>query len=223
MLVEICAFNIQSCIIAERAGAARIELCAGAVYGGITPSYGTIRYALEKIGIPVYPMIRPRGGNFIYDAAELEIMKTDILTCRELGCAGIATGVQLPDGRINTEVLKRLVDWAHPMEVTCHKVFDGTPDAVAALEDVIAAGCTRVLTSGLCDTALQGAETLARLIVQAAGRIIIMPGGGIRPANVMEIVKTTGAKEYHSSAIVSRVNEETANEEEVRALVQSLR
>src|ERR1035437_372648 len=127
MLLEICAFNIQSCIIAEKAGAARIELCAGAIYGGTTPSYGLIQYALAHISIPVYPMIRPRGGNFIYDADEMAIMQKDILACRELGGRGIATGIQLPDGRINTEQLKRIVAWAHPMEVTCHKVFDGTP------------------------------------------------------------------------------------------------
>ena len=224
MLLEICAFNIQSCFIAEKAGAGRIELCAGAVYGGITPGFGTLKYAIEKISIPMWPMIRPRGGNFIYDVHELAIMKKDILVCRELGYHGIVTGIQLPDGRIDTVQLKRIVEWAHPMQVACHKVFDGTPDAFAALEDVISAGCVRILTSGLQKTALEGAPVLARLVTQAAGRITIMPGGGVRPANIAQLIKETGATEYHSSAVISRAaNDDTADGEEIKKLVASLK
>lgn len=223
MILEVCAFNIQSCIIAEKAGASRIELCADPLEGGTTPSFGTLQYAIEQITIPVFPMIRPRGGSFVYDADELEIMRRDILTCRELGFPGIATGIQLSNGRIAVDDLKRIVEWAHPMSVTCHKVFDATPDALQSLEDVIAAGCDRILTSGLKKTALDGASVIAQLITQSAGRIIIMPGGSVRSANITQLATETQATEFHSSGLVSRGTNHIANEEEVRKLVEGLR
>ena len=222
MILEVCAFNIQSCFIAEKAGASRIELCVDPLQGGTTPSYGLIQHALQKIAIPAFPMIRPRGGNFIYDADELAIMKKDILTCRELGSPGIATGIQLPNGKIDVENLKRIVEWAHPMTVTCHKVFDATPDAFEALEDVIAAGCARILTSGLHKTAVEGADILSKLRLQAGNRIVVMPGGGVRSSNITELVSKTGAKEYHSSCLVARATNFVADEEEVRLIVKNL-
>ena len=222
MMLEVCAFNIQSCFVAQKAGAGRIELCVDPQQGGTTPSYGLIHYVLEKISIPSYPMIRPRGGNFVYDADELAIMKKDILTCRELGSPGIATGIQLPDGRIDTENLKRIVEWAYPMIVTCHKVFDATPDAFEALEDVIAAGCGRILTSGLHKTAAEGALVISDLVAQAGGRIIIMPGGGVRSSNIAQLVAETGAQEYHSSCLVSRATDFVADEEEVKLIIKEL-
>ncbi|MFI5196230.1 MAG: copper homeostasis protein CutC [Chitinophagales bacterium] len=223
MILEICAFNIQSCFIAEKGGAGRIELCADPLQGGTTPSYGLIAYALEHVSIPIYPMIRPRGGNFVYDADELALMKKDILACRELGCPGIATGVQLPGGKINTEQLKQITEWAYPMTVTCHKVFDASPDAFEALEAVIAAGCGRVLTSGLQKTALGGAALLSQLVVQAAGRIIIMPGGGVRSSDIAQLVRETGAKEFHSSALVAKGTNHIADEQEVRMMTDVLK
>jgi len=222
MILEVCAYNIQSCLIAEKAGASRIELCADPLLGGTTPSYGLLEYAIEHIAIPVFPMIRPRGGNYVYDADELAIMQKDILACRRLGYKGIVTGAQLLDGRINTDQLKRLIECAGTMAVTCHKVFDSTPDAFAALEDLIAAGCSRVLTSGLEKTATEGAALLSQLITQAAGRIIIMPGGGVRSSNIAHVAETTGAKEFHSSAIVARASNNIADEREIRLIVQQL-
>ena len=223
MLLEICAFNIQSCLNAEKGGAGRIELCADPLQGGTTPSYGLIEYALEHLSIPVFPMIRPRGGNFSYDGDELAIMKKDILTCRQLGCPGIATGLHVPDGRIDTEQLKRITEWAYPMSVTCHKVFDGAPDAFEALEAVIAAGCGRILTSGLQKTALGGAALLAQLVSQAKDRIIIMPGGDVRSSGLAELINETGAKEFHSSALIARGTNHIADEQEVRAMSDVLR
>ena len=211
MILEVCAFNIQSCFIAAKAGAGRIELCMDPLQGGTTPSYGLVRYALEKIAIPIFPMVRPRGGNFVYDNDELEIMKKDVLTFRELGCPGIATGIQLPDGRIDVELLSRLVEWAHPMSVTCHKVFDTTPNAFEALEDVITAGCSRILTSGLHKAALEGAGVIADLVAQAGSRITIMVGGGVRSSNISQLVSQTGATEYH-----------IADEAEIKLIVQAL-
>ncbi len=223
MQLEICAYNIQSCFAAQRAGAGRIELCADPDVGGTTPSYGLIKYALEHLSIPAFPMIRPRGGNFVYDVHELAIMKQDIITCRELGCKGIATGILLADGTIDEERMTELVRLAHPMEVTCHKAFDRTPDAAQALDAVIAAGCSRVLTSGLCATALDGAAVLAQLQAQAAGRIIIMPGGGVRSSNIAQLVKETGATEFHSSGIVEKTGSYMADEAEIRIMADSLR
>jgi len=222
MILEVCAYNIRSCFVADKGGAGRIELCADPLQGGTTPSYGLIQYALAHISIPVYPMIRPRGGNFVFDADELAIMKKDILTCRELGCPGIATGVQLPGGRINVEQLKQITEWAYPMSVTCHKVFDGAPDAFEALEDVIAAGCARILTSGLQKTALAGANLLSQLVAQAAGRIIIMPGGGVRSSHLAQLVAETGAKEFHSSALTEKATNHIADEQEVRMMANGL-
>jgi copper homeostasis protein len=223
MILEVCAFNIQSCFIAEKNGASRIELCADPLQGGTTPSHGLVQYALEHISIPVFPMIRPRGGNFIYDDDELAIMRKDILACKELGCTGIASGIQLANGDIDTDRLKRIVDWAAPMEVTCHKVFDATPDAFTALENVIAAGCTRILTSGLHKTAVDGTQVIAQLIAQAAGRIIIMPGGGVRSSNIAQLVSETGAGEYHSSALIPKNPGHIADADEVRLIAESLR
>src|SRR5690606_26108217 len=141
MKLEICAFNIQSCIIAEKAGAARAELCDNPLEGGTTPSYGTIKTTREKVSIQLYPIIRPRSGNFVYDDYEFDIIKYDIRVCRELGCDGISVGIQTIDGKIDTERLKKIVEWAGPMGVTCNRVFDNTPDPFSALEDIINCGC----------------------------------------------------------------------------------
>ncbi len=222
MLLELCAYNIQSCIIAEKAGAGRIELCSDPTGGGVTPSWGLIQYAIETISIPVFPMLRPRGGNFVYDADELAIMKKDVLKCREMGCKGIATGMQLHDGTIDMDNLKRMVEWAGDMEVTCHKTFDRTPDAMEALEAVIASGCRRILTSGLAKTATEGTDVLQKLIEQADGRIIIMPGGGVRSSNIAALARETKAKEYHSSGIMPGATMPIADDVEVRSIVSAL-
>ncbi|MFT3825298.1 MAG: copper homeostasis protein CutC [Chitinophagaceae bacterium] len=147
-ILEVCAFNIQSCIIAEKAGAYRVELCDNPVEGGTTPSYGTIKRTRERINIKLYPILRPRCGNYYYDEDELAIIEQDIAVCKDLGCDGISIGVQKIDGEIDIERLKRFVELAYPMGVTCNRAFDATPDPFKALEDIIAAGCERILTSG---------------------------------------------------------------------------
>jgi len=203
MLLEVCAFSIQSCLIAEKTGAARVELCDNPLEGGTTPAYGVIKLARERIGIDLYPIIRPRGGNFLYDDDEWAIIKQDILLCKQLGCDGISTGVQKQNGEIDTDRLQQIVEWAYPMGVTCHRVFDSTPDPFKALEDIIACGCERVLTSGQKSTAPEGMELLAKLVQQADGRIIIMPGAGVRSSNIDALIKGTGATEFHTSARIA--------------------
>lgn len=235
-ILEVCAFNIQSCIIAERAGAARIELCDNPVEGGTTPSYGTIRQVREKVSIPLYPILRPRSGNYFYDLDEYVIIKKDIAACKEVGCNGISVGASTIHSEIDTESLKRIVEWAFPMGVTCNRVFDCTPDPFKALEDIIDCGCERVLTSGQRSAAPDAGQLLAKLVVQAGQRIIIMPGAGIKSSNIAQLKEECGAREYHASARKIAINPVTfinteisdygnvfiADENEVKAMVEKL-
>jgi copper homeostasis protein len=198
--LEVCSFSFESCINAERGGGNRIELCSNPMEGGTTPSYGLIKKVREKTNLKLYPLIRPRGGDFYYSNAEFEIMLSDIRLCKEMGCNGIATGVQDKDGNIDFDRMKRIVDLAYPMGVTCIRVFDIIPDMFKALDGLIKAGCERVLTSGQAPKAYQASETIAQLVNYAGNRIVIMPGSGINPDNIEQLVKTTRATEYHASA-----------------------
>lgn len=235
-ILEVCAFTIQSCLIAQRAGAARVELCDNPIEGGTTPSWGAIRQVREKIDILLYPIIRPRSGNYFYNEDEFEIMRQDILKCKELGCNGISVGVGTLDAEIDTERMKRIVEWAYPMGVTCNRVFDGTPDPFKSLEELILCGCGRVLTSGQKSAAPDAGDLLSKLVQQAAGRISIMPGAGIKSTNIAQLRKECGATEYHASARKALPNPLTyintqvsdygnvyiADEEEVKRMVAIL-
>lgn len=236
MLLEVCAFNLQSSIIAEKVGAKRVELCENPADGGTTPSYGTIKQTREKIGISLYPIVRPRAGNYYFDEDEFAIIKQDILLCKQLGCDGISTGVSKLNGEIDTERLKRMVEWAYPMGVTCHRVFDATPDPMQALEDIISCGCERILTSGQKPSAPEGIDLLAELVQKADGRISVMPGAGVRSSNIEKLVNGTGATEFHTSArmkapdpvtfrnpaILDATDWYIANEEELRKIMEVL-
>ncbi|MEP7110623.1 MAG: copper homeostasis protein CutC [Ferruginibacter sp.] len=202
--LEVIGFNIESCIIAQSAGADRIELCDNPGDGGTTPSFGFIKAARKNLTIELYPIIRPRGGDFLFSKAEFEMMKTDVQQCKELGCDGVVIGILKADGTVDKENCKQLVSLASPMGVTFHRAFDRTNDPFKALEDIIEIGCERILTSGQKPAALEGAELILSLIQQSAGRIIIMPGSGIRSDNIADIVEKTGAKEYHTSARIFR-------------------
>ncbi|RYF99239.1 MAG: copper homeostasis protein CutC [Chitinophagaceae bacterium] len=208
-ILEVCAFNIQSCIAAENAGAYRVELCDNPVEGGTTPSYGTLKQARERIALKIYPIIRPRSGNYYYSDDEYAIIKHDIAIARELGCDGISVGAQNIDATINIEMMKRIVEWAGPLGVTCNRAFDGTPDPHAALDALIEAGCERVLTSGLETAAPDGSPLLAKLVQQAAGRIIIMPGAGVKSINIRKLAEETGCTEFHSSGRAIAPNPQT--------------
>ena len=236
IVLEVCAFNIQSCIIAEKVGAVRAELCDNPVEGGTTPSYGAIRQTRERISIHLYPIIRPRAGDYFYDDDEFAIMKMDIEICKQLGCDGISIGVQKQNGEIDTDRLKKIVEWAYPMGVTCNRVFDRTPDPFKALEDIIMCGCERVLTSGQKSAAPDATDILARLVKQADDRIIIMPGAGVRSSNIEKLIRETGATEFHTSArkivesnsthqnpdILDTGNVVIADEEELRRILAAM-
>lgn len=236
MILEVCSFNIQSSIIAQRAGAKRVELCDNPVEGGTTPSYGCISETRENISIELYPIIRPRAGDYFYDDHEFAIMKKDIQMCRQLGCNGISVGIQKKSGEIDVDRLKMIVEWAYPMGVTSNRAFDAAPDPFKALEDIIEAGCERVLTSGLKTSAPEGASLLAELVKKADGRIIIMPGAGVRSSNIQSLIEQTGAVEFHTSArktipltalyqnpdVTDIGNIYIANEDELNAIVSIL-
>ena len=198
--LEIIGFTIQGCVSAQAAGAHRIELCDNEAAGGTTPSYGFIKTARQKLSIPLYAIIRPRPGNFIYSEDEIEIMQADILQCKVLGCDGVVLGILDEHGHVDNENCARLIGLAYPMKVTFHRAFDAVIDPAQSLEDLISLGCERVLTSGGKATAAEGAANIEALVKQADGRIIVMPGSGIRAANILNIAEKTGATEFHSSA-----------------------
>lgn len=207
--LEIIAFNIASCEIAQAAGATRIELCDNPADGGTTPSYGFIKAAREVLDIDLYAMIRPRGGDFLYSESEFEIMQADVTLCKELGCDGVVIGLLNRDGSVDKERTRTLVELAQPMGVTFHRAFDRTCDPFEALEEVIATGCERILTSGQLPNCLDGSALIAELRKQADGRIIIMPGSGLKSSNIIDMARLTGACEFHTSARImasSRMN-----------------
>ena len=198
--LEICAASLPSALSAQAGGAHRIELCQNLEQGGITPSYGLIQETLAQVSIPVFVLIRPRPGGFVYNADELAIMRTDIAACRELGCAGVVLGALSAVGRVEVAACRSLLQVAGALDVTFHRAFDACPDQAQALEDVIALGCQRVLTSGGQATAVAGQNQLAALVAQAAGRISIMAGAGVSAANIRALANHTGAREFHTSA-----------------------
>lgn len=199
-MLEIAVFNIGSALLAVEAGADRLELCENPGEGGTTPSYGTLKIVREKIRVPVFPIIRPRGGDFLYSADEYMVMQKDIQLCKQLGFEGVVIGLLHADGTVDATRTKELVSLAYPMEVTFHRAFDRAADPFEALETIIGCGCQRILTSGQVPNAGDAKELLKQLVEKADGRIIIMPGSGVRSANIKEIATFSGAVELHSSA-----------------------
>ena len=200
MTLEIAVFSIDSAIQAAAAGADRIELCENPFDGGTTPSFGTLTVIREKIGIPVFPIIRPRGGDFLYTSDEFDVMKKDIDLCKSLGFKGLVIGLLQADGSIDMSRTAELVERAYPLEVTFHRAFDRAIHPLKALEQVINCGCKRILTSGQVPSAFDAKELLKELHLQANGRIIIMPGSGVRSRNIKELANFTKVTELHSSA-----------------------
>lgn len=200
MELEVIGFDLASCLIAEQHGADRIELCANPHDGGTTPSYGTIAAARQATSIQLFPIIRPRGGDFLYSDPEFDAMTADVHECRQLGCDGVVIGMLRKDGSVDTRRCATLIDAAGSMQVTFHRAFDRVQDPMGSLEQIIDLGCTRILTSGLRPTADLGKDMLRALVKAAGDRITIMPGSGVRAANIVELAEFTGATAFHSSA-----------------------
>ena len=199
-LVEVCANGVESCIAAQEGGADRVELCAGIPEGGTTPSYGEIKVARRVLTTTrLHVIIRPRGGDFLYSDLEVERMAEDIAVCRELGADGVVFGCLNADGTFDMEKNRYLMECSKGMSVTCHRAFDRAANPEQALEDVIALGFDRILTSGQQPKAIQGADLLARLNRQAAGRIILMAGSGVTEQNIRQLREQTGLNEFHFS------------------------
>jgi copper homeostasis protein len=199
-LLEVAANSAASAFAAQEGGAGRVELCASLDEGGVTPSHGTLVLAREGLEIPLYVLIRPRAGDFVYEDHEIEAMLDDIMHCRELGCDGVVVGALTPEGEVDTDACLRFLDAAQGMGITFHRAFDLVPDQGDTLETLIDLGFERVLTSGGMASAVAGAGRLGRLVSQAAGRIVVMPGAGIEPGNIADLRKLTGAAEFHASA-----------------------
>jgi len=195
--LEICVDSVESAVNAQLAGAARVELCDNLTEGGTTPSYGTIVLTRRNIDIGLHVIIRPRGSDFLYSDIEFDTMKRDIEMCGEQGVDGVVFGVLQKEGAIDFERTARLAEFAYPMAITFHRAFDMCNDPVKGLEDVIAAGASRVLTSGRKNRAIDGIDLIRKLVIQAADRIIIMPGAGIDETNVERIVSVTKVREIH--------------------------
>ena len=196
---ELCAETLQACLAAGQGGADRIELCSALSEDGLTPSHGLIRAAVERSGLPVYVLLRPRCGDFVYSDGEFALMQDDLLHARSLGAKGFALGVLRADATVDIERTRRLVELASPLEVTFHRAFDLVPSLDQALEDIVAAGCGRVLTSGGERDVVAGAAKLASLVKQAGDRIDVAVGGGLRTSNAASVALATGAEHFHGS------------------------
>lgn len=199
--IEICANSVESAVKAQQAGAYRVELCAGIPEGGTTPSFGEIRMARQLLNqTKLHVIIRPRGGDFLYSPIEQEIMLHDIKVARQLGADGVVFGCLTAEGYVDVPLMQKLMNAVGEMSVTFHRAFDMCSNPKEALEQIIGLGIDRVLTSGQETTAEKGIPLLKELVEQADGRIIIMPGCGVRENNIGKIEAETGAKEFHTSA-----------------------
>jgi copper homeostasis protein len=226
VLLEIAVFNIESAILAADSGADRLELCENPYEGGTTPSYGFLKNASDIISIPVFPIIRPRGGDFLYSNAEFNQICYDIELCKDLGFKGIVCGLLLSDGTIDYKRTAQLVSLAGNMQFTFHRAFDRAIQPFEALETIIETGANRILTSGQVPNAFDGKELIQQLIQKANKRIIIMPGSGVRSNNIKALQLFTGAQELHSSARLTikssmKFHRESMNEEMLNTTIDT--
>ena len=198
LTLEVCCADVQSVRAAMEGGAHRVELCEALEVDGLTPSAEMMAEAIG-LGIPVQVLIRPRQGDFVYDETEVQSMLEGIRLAKRLGANGVVIGALKPDGSIDEETVRRLVAEAKGLSITFHRAFDVCARPMEALEQIIALGCHRLLTSGQAPTAEQGIPLIKRLVGQAAGRLSIMPGSGVNPGNARLILSETGAREIHGS------------------------
>lgn len=199
IIVEVAAFTPNAAIVAQSAGAHRVELCSGYSEGGLSPSAGTIEFVRKSISIPIHVMVRPRIGDFCYNSNEKSCILSDIEFCKSIGVNGVVIGILNTDGKVDKQFIAEVVRFASPMSVTFHRAFDLSQNLYEALDDLIDCGVQRVLTSGGKPNALAGIETIAALVRNADGRITILPGGGIKADNVENLIRSTGVREVHFS------------------------
>lgn len=199
-ILEVCAGDIESVKAASAGGAQRVELCSALADGGVTPSIAFIRSAVEVPGVAVRVLIRPRGGDFLYSDDEVKMMVDDIVAARHAGVQGVVIGALTPSGNIDIESCRKMIAAAEGLNVTFHRAFDLCKEPMKALDEIIEMGCNRILTSGQAASALEGVGLLRALNERAAGRLSIMPGGGVSPLNAAEILSLTGCHEIHASA-----------------------
>ena len=202
MIKEACVESLIDALEAEKRGANRIELCDNLSQGGTTPSYGTIKIALSTLKIPVFPIIRPRGGDFCYTPAEIEVIKEDIKVCKSLGAKGVVLGILTADKKIDFKTLAEFMELAKPMEVTFHKAIDELEDPTLVIDDLINLGVKRILSSGTKPTALEGNDMLNKMIEKAGDRLTIVVAGKVTKENLPEISSLIPSKEYHGKIIV---------------------
>jgi copper homeostasis protein len=224
-LVEISVESVERAVAAERGGASRIELCASLEVGGVTPSVELMRETRACVGVPIFTMVRPREGDFVYSKEEFAQMSASIQAVRDAGLDGVVLGILRRDGRVDVERTSELVRAAAPLPTTFHRAFDESASLIDALEDVVATGVNRLLTSGGAGTAPEASKRIAALVREARGRVIVMPGSGITAENVGELATTTNATEFHAglSSVVARDVGGSDFEREVRRLVEAIR
>jgi copper homeostasis protein len=197
ILVEACVDSVESAIAAERGGAHRLELCDALFDGGTTPSAGMIAAVKAAVRIPVFVILRPRGGGFVYSDAEADVMRRDAEVAATLGADGVVVGALRQDARVDEGRTRALIDASRGLPVTFHRAFDLVRDRLEALDALASAGVTRVLTSGGSRNALVGADEIGSLVEAAGSRLIVVAGGGIREENVAEVVRRSGVREIH--------------------------
>ena len=202
MIKEACVESFEKALEAQNNGADRIELCENLSVGGTTPSYGTVKVCLEKLNIPIFPMIRARGGNFVYSKDEIEIMKEDIKVFKDLGVKGLVLGCLTSDNKIDLELTKTLVNLAYPMEITFHKAIDEISNPLDYIEDLVNIGIKRILTSGGKATALEGKDLINEMIKKSNGRLKIVVAGKVTKENLNELSNLISADEFHGKLIV---------------------
>ena len=204
LMVEVCIDNMESLPIAIKAGAGRIELCNALALGGLTPSVGFMEQAIRLASVPVYPIIRHRPGDFVFDTDEITIMVADIRQAKSLGAEGVVVGALTEDGAVDERALDQFMTAADGIDVTFHRAFDLCQDPTKALETLVGFGCGRILTSGQQPSAERGTSLIKQLIQQADGRISLMPGCGVNAENALKIINETGASEIHLSGKTTR-------------------
>ncbi len=209
VLLEICCGSIDDAIESEAGGADRVELCSSLFVGGLTPSVGTLIEAKARLRIPVVAMVRPRGGGFCYTEAEMSVMERDADAAVAHGADGVVFGILTPDGRVDLERNRRIRQRIGSRQAVFHRAFDVTPDPYRAVDELVDLGITRILTSGQCDTVHEGLDLITRLVDHAGDRIEIMPGGGIRPYQLDEVLRRTGCRQVHVATWTARRDNST--------------